>query len=476
VKKMEADEEACMLLASAKAGKAGSKGYSVTAYFPDGRQLVQPLCENNGLIIGSSQGCGIQVESEEVAPLHCLISFNQGEVWIQDWYTKTGTFLNGTRVSETRVAPGDEIQVGACRLVVSVDLASAENEQSAEPAEPAEQLPEPVQAITAAPLPAGKGGSCDQAKLAGRGSKAVAGGNSARTLNSLAALEQANQESEEMIELLRSEVTALQAELAERDARIAEFSDFEQSSHQISIDSGGDDPETSGLVKRLEELLDELEHRDEREAALEEMLRAAEQAQSAEQEERRQLEAWVSDVEHRIGQREEDWRATVQTLERRVEETAADRDRVVAMLSEAAAGKGEENAQQQLILELQRTVQELRQQLAESESLRGQPQQEQRECSMDSADITIKCREEVDRILREERLKLAQDQAIFARQRAEFEFERQGQRGQDEADHRAHVLRQHLREIQKQEEEAQRNRPALGLTARIANLWKRLEG
>src|SRR5262249_20519762 len=93
----------------------------------------------------------------------------------------------------------------------------------------------------------------------------------------------------ETLELLRAEVSQLEQELADRDARLAELTAAVTAGESAGGDHAESSPDTLALVARLEQLLDELERKDERTAALEEMLRVAEEASRAEQEERCQI-------------------------------------------------------------------------------------------------------------------------------------------------------------------------------------------
>ena len=109
---------------------------------------------------------------------------------------------------------------------------------------------------------------------------------------------------DETMDLLRDEVLHLQRELADRDARISDLNQLVATMEQGSRPADEPNCDSLALVARLEQLLDELDRRDQREAALQEQLRAAEDASRAGQEERRQIETWLSEIEERVGQRE----------------------------------------------------------------------------------------------------------------------------------------------------------------------------
>ena len=90
-------------------------------------------------------------------------------------------------------------------------------------------------------------------------------------------IQQVDQISED-INLLRGEVEQLQWELADRDQRLTELQDAHSPEPP---DGAGETPQledTSKLVGRLEELLDELEQSDRRIADMEQLLRSADEA------------------------------------------------------------------------------------------------------------------------------------------------------------------------------------------------------
>jgi chromosome segregation ATPase len=260
----------------------------------------------------------------------------------------------------------------------------------------------------------------------------------------------------------------LQLELAERDARLAELTE----NHAEPLDSV--DVESSDLLARLDELLDELTRADERASELERLLEAAEEACRAEREERRQLEAWVEDIERRVGQREADFQADNQLLRNRLEEARAEQGKLEEQLRNVVHASGSESARQ-AVAEMQQRCKELQGQLetlaAEKASLQARLAERQ---AMQSEGWQ---QSQLEEALREERIRLAQQQAELARRRAEMataqaQLESPGHGGRSEIDQRVKAFREHLREIHSLE---QRERTERGLAARLGKLWKRLE-
>jgi DNA repair exonuclease SbcCD ATPase subunit len=223
------------------------------------------------------------------------------------------------------------------------------------------------------------------------------------------------------------------------------------------------------VLQRMQELIDEANRSDERVALLEEMLHAAEDANRSEREERHQLEAWVGDIENRIGQREDEHHAEIGLVRNQLERSLSQQKRLLRQLKDAASGGDAASQYEHSLEQLQQSNQELQEALAEAqkESLSLQQQVE-------------RSGEQQEQLLREERAKIAQEQAKVARLRFELtaklsaieELPKPENNADNETSARINALRQHLREIHEQEKQAEREAP---LTRRLVKLWKRVD-
>lgn len=287
----------------------------------------------------------------------------------------------------------------------------------------------------------------------------------------------------EMVELLKAEVEHLQAEVNQRDAHIAELNETGSTSSQSADEH---DAELAALVERLERLLEELQAADERAAMLEDLLRAADEAARAEQDERRQLSTWVRDIEERIGEREADWQAENQALQNRINDLTEERSRFNERLRDLGTSQG--SAQQlQLIEELREKIALLQTDLRNSEQARATLQQKIESVEFQSTQDGVQ--KQVEQLMRQERLELAEEFSRLARERAEVARMQSAadqkpsaapNRPIDEAACRMQAFRQHLRDLHQSEQqqpvfEQTDDRPST-LSSRIANLWKRLDG
>jgi pSer/pThr/pTyr-binding forkhead associated (FHA) protein len=74
--------------------------------------------------VGRAVGADFIVDAALVSRVHCrLTALPSGELELQDLESTNGTFVNGRRVEEARLAPGDRIQVGRLELIASKETA-----------------------------------------------------------------------------------------------------------------------------------------------------------------------------------------------------------------------------------------------------------------------------------------------------------------------------------------------------------------
>ena len=87
----------------------GTSGSVINQSFPFGDSIV----------LGSAEGCDVQLAESGVAPRHAEISLVDGDsLLLKDLDSKSGTLLNGEPVIETFLASGDEIRIGTNRLML----------------------------------------------------------------------------------------------------------------------------------------------------------------------------------------------------------------------------------------------------------------------------------------------------------------------------------------------------------------------
>ena len=79
------------------------------------------------LIIGRRESSDIVLRFPNVSGTHCELSLIDGNWVVKDLGSSNGTKVNGTRVSEGRLAPGDKVSIGRHEYELCYDPASVGN-------------------------------------------------------------------------------------------------------------------------------------------------------------------------------------------------------------------------------------------------------------------------------------------------------------------------------------------------------------
>ncbi len=101
---------------------------TITIISPDGR-LERELGGHNTL--GRHPSNTHQVLDKIVSKEHCHIDLVEGRYILRDYGSLNGTFVNGERVSEVALNPGDEIKMGSTRIIFDADAAATRQQQVA---------------------------------------------------------------------------------------------------------------------------------------------------------------------------------------------------------------------------------------------------------------------------------------------------------------------------------------------------------
>jgi pSer/pThr/pTyr-binding forkhead associated (FHA) protein len=76
------------------------------------------ILPGNARTLGRATGADFIVDAALVSRVHCRITaLPSGELEVTDLESTNGTFVNGQRVEQTRLSPGDRIQVGRMELI-----------------------------------------------------------------------------------------------------------------------------------------------------------------------------------------------------------------------------------------------------------------------------------------------------------------------------------------------------------------------
>lgn len=464
---------------------------------PNDERHTHQLSDEDQVLVGTSEHCGLQLRDDTLSHYHCVISFENGSVWVQDWSSASETLVNGQPISgKTEISDGDRLCIGHHTLVPRFSAAPSQNappapfttadslndlgqqtlpdaaplvpgespatgtNETLPPAEPAEEDP-PADSLDPAP---------EEMQAEIDPWSGAAGGCTDSFADFSFAPDSFGDEvfDRETVELLRAEVEELQAALAQRDAAAEPLEQSHNGEHQDGCHETDPEP----LVARLDQLLEEAERSDERIAVLEEMLHSAEQANQAGQEERHQLQQWIGEIENRIGQREAEWKAEIEAYQSQLADAHGQRDLIQQQLNQAAQrGGAEAQGYSETLERLQQRNQELQESLAAANKERAALKERLEQGDTQS-----------DRELREERAQIAQERAAVSRMRHELssklaafeEMPEPKDQPEGEFTGRLQALREHLREIHAQEKQEREQRDST-LTGRLAKLWNRVE-
>jgi pSer/pThr/pTyr-binding forkhead associated (FHA) protein len=80
---------------------------------------------SNVTLIGRRQDCDLSIPLSIVSRKHCEICVEQNKLMIRDLHSKNGTFVNGQKVEEMHLNPGDRLSFGPVIFVVQIDGAPA---------------------------------------------------------------------------------------------------------------------------------------------------------------------------------------------------------------------------------------------------------------------------------------------------------------------------------------------------------------
>jgi pSer/pThr/pTyr-binding forkhead associated (FHA) protein len=86
-------------------------------------------------VIGRREDCDVRIQLGEVSRKHCRLIADGDELRIEDLGRSNGTFLNGVRVQEAVVQPGDALQIGPVTFIVQINGIPADDE--IQPVQPA---------------------------------------------------------------------------------------------------------------------------------------------------------------------------------------------------------------------------------------------------------------------------------------------------------------------------------------------------
>jgi pSer/pThr/pTyr-binding forkhead associated (FHA) protein len=92
----------------------------------DGSGRRFPLDEGDELMVGVAARCSVRLSAPDVSRAHALLTNRNGKTIVVDLGSTNGTFVNGKRVKETELAPGDFLRFSS----VMAQVLPASSDQS----------------------------------------------------------------------------------------------------------------------------------------------------------------------------------------------------------------------------------------------------------------------------------------------------------------------------------------------------------
>jgi len=74
------------------------------------------------LLFGRHEECDVQLNSKKVSRKHCCLAQVSDYLVVRDLGSTNGVRINGQRVAEGKLVPGDELQIGNFKYQVCGDL------------------------------------------------------------------------------------------------------------------------------------------------------------------------------------------------------------------------------------------------------------------------------------------------------------------------------------------------------------------
>lgn len=114
------------------------------------------IAVNPHLLVGREAGCGLVLDDPRVAPRQATVEHAGEAIWLRDAGSGDGSQVNGVRVRDAVVHPGDQLAFGAHLFVVEAPGLPGRDQQAPDPAR---AITEPMPAVEGSLEHAGASGS-----------------------------------------------------------------------------------------------------------------------------------------------------------------------------------------------------------------------------------------------------------------------------------------------------------------------------
>jgi pSer/pThr/pTyr-binding forkhead associated (FHA) protein len=81
--------------------------------------------------MGRGMDVAVRIDDRWLSRRHCRLEFDDGVLVVRDLGSRHGTFVNGQRITDAKLLPGDELCIGLSHFVADYDASLTQSHLSA---------------------------------------------------------------------------------------------------------------------------------------------------------------------------------------------------------------------------------------------------------------------------------------------------------------------------------------------------------
>jgi predicted component of type VI protein secretion system len=110
-----------------KQSEASRMGVVMVMFRADGQRRNFSVTRDM-TVIGRREDCDLRIPLSDVSRKHCRVIVDGDSLKVEDLGSSNGTYVNGERVQQAELSPGDTLQIGPVVFVLQVDGHPADEE------------------------------------------------------------------------------------------------------------------------------------------------------------------------------------------------------------------------------------------------------------------------------------------------------------------------------------------------------------
>lgn len=72
-------------------------------------------------VVGRNKECGLRIPTRDVSRQHCEVTLDKVGAIVRDLGSSNGTYVNGKRVAESPLNPGDTLTIGPVSFIIQIN-------------------------------------------------------------------------------------------------------------------------------------------------------------------------------------------------------------------------------------------------------------------------------------------------------------------------------------------------------------------